>query len=164
MAGVKPNRNLLIIVLLALALVGFAVRNQSGGGGPDTAAPDGVRESTGSTSAVAADRPIDSETDPAPSERFSDLPIVTVDELPIEAVETLLLISDGGPYPFDRDDLIFQNREGLLPGRAPGHYREYTVITPDEDDRGARRVVAGGDGELYYTADHYGSFWEITDP
>ena len=52
----------------------------------------------------------------------------------------------------------FQNREGLLPDRAEGHYREYTVPTPGEDDRGARRIVAGANGERYWTADHYASF------
>ena len=40
-----------------------------------------------------------------------------------------------------------------------GYYREYTVATPGVDDRGARRIVAGDDGEeLYWTDDHYGSF------
>ncbi len=93
--------------------------------------------------------------------RFSDLGIVTIDDLPAEADTTLDLIASGGPYPFARDDAIFQNRERLLPLRPDGHYREYTVITPGEDDRGARRIVAGADGELYYTDDHYASFREI---
>lgn len=94
--------------------------------------------------------------------RFSDLPPVLVTELPLEALDTLDLIAAGGPFPFDRDGLTFQNREGLLPERAPGHYREFTVITPGEPTRGARRVVAGDDGELFYTDDHYRSFFEIT--
>lgn len=92
---------------------------------------------------------------------FSDLPSMSEGELPLEALDTLDLIDSGGPYPFDRDDLVFQNREGLLPDRSRGHYREYTVITPGENDRGARRIVAGDDGERYYTADHYSSFREI---
>lgn len=91
----------------------------------------------------------------------SGLPVVDLDRLPAEAADTVVLIRSGGPYPFDRDDTVFQNREGLLPDRPTGHYREYTVITPGEDDRGARRIVAGGDGELYYTADHYTSFVAI---
>jgi ribonuclease T1 len=93
--------------------------------------------------------------------RFSDLGPVTVGELPPEAVETLDLIFAGGPFPFRRDDSVFQNREGLLPDRERGYYREYTVITPGEDDRGARRIVAGAGGDLYYTSDHYQSFREI---
>jgi ribonuclease T1 len=32
------------------------------------------------------------------------------------------------------------------------------VPTPGSDDRGARRIVTGADGEMYWTADHYDSF------
>jgi ribonuclease T1 len=39
---------------------------------------------------------------------------------------------------------------------------EYTVPTPGSDDRGARRIVAGDEGELYWTGDHYRSFERIT--
>ena len=38
---------------------------------------------------------------------------------------------------------------------------EYTVRTPGESDRGARRIVAGRDGTMYYTSDHYDSFRRI---
>ena len=92
---------------------------------------------------------------------FSDLTTISVEELPIEAIDTLDLIASGGPYPFSKDDSTFQNREGILPGAERGHYREYTVVTPGEHDRGARRIVAGADGGLYYTDDHYDSFREI---
>lgn len=100
-------------------------------------------------------------TSAAVESRFSTLDVITVEELPVEARTTLALIAEGGPYPFARDDAVFQNRERLLPIRDTGHYREYTVITPGEDDRGARRIVAGADGERYYTSDHYSSFSEI---
>ena len=83
---------------------------------------------------------------------------ITLDELPPEALDTLALIEDGGPYPYDADDEVFQNRERLLPDRARGYYREYTVETPGSDDRGARRIVTGEEGEMYYTDDHYDSF------
>ena len=96
--------------------------------------------------------------------RISDLPPIAADNLPLEALDTISLIDSGGPFPFDRDDLVFQNREGLLPDHPQGYYREYTVITPGENDRGARRIVSGDDGELYYTADHYSSFSEIQFP
>lgn len=91
----------------------------------------------------------------------SDLPTITLDELPTEALETLVLIAAGGPYPYRQDDGIFQNREGILPERSSGHYREYTVDTPGSPDRGARRIVTGRDGERYWTDDHYDSFREI---
>ena len=45
-----------------------------------------------------------------------------------------------------------------------GYYREYTVPTPGSDDRGARRIVAGDGGELYWTGDHYSSFSRIVRP
>jgi ribonuclease T1 len=84
-------------------------------------------------------------------------------QLPKEAVETLALIRKGGPFPHERDGAVFSNRERLLPARERGWYREYTVRTPGERTRGARRVVAGRDGTLYYTDDHYRSFKRILE-
>ena len=100
----------------------------------------------------------------APPAEIDGLPTVTLDELPPEALETLALIESDGPFPFSKDGSTFQNREQLLPRKASGYYREYTVITPGEDDRGARRVVGGEEGELYYTDDHYASFARIWQP
>jgi guanyl-specific ribonuclease Sa len=54
--------------------------------------------------------------------------------------------------------VTFQNREKRLPVESGGYYREYTVPTPGEGDRGARRIIAGRDGERYYTPDHYRTF------
>ena len=85
------------------------------------------------------------------------------DFLPPEAIETLKAIEQGGPFPYSRDGVAFQNREHRLPGRPRGYYREYTVPTPGENDRGARRIVAGGDPPevYYYTADHYRTFRRV---
>jgi ribonuclease T1 len=83
--------------------------------------------------------------------------------LPPEARETLALIKAGGPFPYARDGTVFRNREGLLPARPRGYYREYTVRTPGARDRGARRIVAGKGGEYYYTHDHYRSFKRIRE-
>jgi len=83
--------------------------------------------------------------------------------LPNEAVDTVELIRRGGPFPHQRDGIAFGNREKLLPGRERGWYREYTVRTPGERTRGTRRIVAGRDGTLYYTDDHYRSFKRIVD-
>ncbi len=101
------------------------------------------------------------ESGPDGYEPFTDLPPVNVADLPSEAWDTLDLISQSGPYPFSKDDSVFQNREGILPDQPRGYYREYTVITPGADNRGARRIVAGEGGELFYTEDHYNSFSEI---
>ena len=86
------------------------------------------------------------------------LPTVALDELPPEAATTVSLIEAGGPFPFRQDGATFENREGLLPDRPAGHYREYTVPRPGNQGRGALRIVTGADGELYWTADHYDSF------
>jgi ribonuclease T1 len=84
-------------------------------------------------------------------------------QLPPEARETIALIRKGGPFPYERDGATFGNREGILPARERGWYREYTVRTPGERTRGARRIVAGRDGTLYYTDDHYRSFRRILE-
>ena len=82
-------------------------------------------------------------------------------DLPPEARQTLALIERGGPFPYEKDGTVFGNREGILPKKPRGHYREYTVRTPGSRDRGARRIVAGQSGERYYTDDHYRSFRRI---
>jgi ribonuclease T1 len=88
---------------------------------------------------------------------------IGIKQLPKEAVETLSLVRKGGPFPHQRDGVVFGNREKLLPPRERGWYREYTVKTPGARDRGARRIVAGRDGTLYYTDDHYRSFKRILE-
>jgi len=85
-------------------------------------------------------------------------------ELPGEARETISLIRKGGPFRFRRDGAVFGNLEKRLPTKERGYYREYTVRTPGARDRGARRIVAGRGGELYYTDDHYNSFRRIKEP
>ena len=82
-------------------------------------------------------------------------------ELPPEARHTLGLIQRGGPYPHAQDDRVFGNREKQLPLKPRGYYREYTVKTPGARDRGARRIVRGEAGELYYTDDHYRTFFPL---
>uniref|UniRef100_A0A7C1FIN2 Uncharacterized protein n=1 Tax=Caldilinea aerophila TaxID=133453 RepID=A0A7C1FIN2_9CHLR len=100
----------------------------------------------------------------APPAYIDGFPVITLDALPPEALDTLALIERGGPFPFRQDGTIFQNRERLLPLKPAGYYREYTVITPGASTRGARRIVAGAGGELYYTDDHYASFRRIWKP
>lgn len=92
------------------------------------------------------------------------LPEVAASELPAQARETIALIRRGGPFPYQRDGAVFGNFEERLPVKARGYYREYTVRTPGAKDRGARRIVAGKGGELYYSDDHYDSFRRIKEP
>ncbi|MBI5109870.1 MAG: ribonuclease [Rhodocyclales bacterium] len=88
---------------------------------------------------------------------------LATEQLPPEARETLRLIDANGPFPYQRDGITFQNRERRLPEQPSGYYREYTVPTPGSKDRGARRIVAGGQPPtvFYFTADHYQTFRQI---
>jgi ribonuclease T1 len=88
---------------------------------------------------------------------------VAIGELPKEARDTLKLIRKGGPFPYAKDGVTFGNREAHLPKQKRGYYREYTVKTPHERTRGARRIVKGMGGELYYSDDHYNSFRRILE-
>jgi ribonuclease T1 len=112
---------------------------------------------------------------------------IRLHDLPAEARHTLQLIQHGGPYPHERDGVVFGNIEKLLPAAQRGYYREYTVPTPGVRHRGARRMVVGCEraqlqrqpaqqtpgplrlarcrdgGELYYTADHYRTFRRIVE-
>lgn len=86
--------------------------------------------------------------------------------LPAEAHDALRRIAAGGPFEHRQDGSTFQNRERRLPPQPRGYYREYTVETPGSRDRGARRIVTGGDppSEYYYTDDHYRSFRRFHAP
>jgi ribonuclease T1 len=92
---------------------------------------------------------------------------ISVTALPPEARQTLVLIKQAGPFPYAKDGTVFGNYEGILPKRKRGYYHEFTVKTPRERGRGARRIIAGGDprssGEYYYTDDHYASFKRIAE-
>jgi ribonuclease T1 len=92
--------------------------------------------------------------------------IVAQTDLPLQAVSTLRLIAEGGPFPYPKDGVLFGNRERLLPEHSRGYYREYTVPSPGLQQRGARRIVCGGrqptqPDSCFYTADHYASFKRI---
>lgn len=110
-------------------------------------------------------------TRPLPPAAQSQPPPVAVAEtatrlpgfLPAEAHRTIALVQRGGPFPHRQDGGVFGNREGRLPRKPRGWYREYTVDTPGLRHRGARRIVTGGDPprEWYYTDDHYDSFRSI---
>lgn len=86
---------------------------------------------------------------------------ISVKQLPAEARDTLSLIEKGGPYPFDRDGIVFSNFEKRLPIKERGYYNEFTVKTPGIKHRGERRIVAGRGGEKYYSDDHYKTFKRI---
>jgi ribonuclease T1 len=91
---------------------------------------------------------------------------VALSDLPREAQATHRLILAGGTFPHDKDGIVFGNRERILPSKARGYYREYTVATPGARNRGARRLVCGGKPPsqpevCFYTDDHYASFKQV---
>ena len=94
------------------------------------------------------------------------LQTVTLTALPAQGRDMMALIEKGGPFKYDKDGTVFGNREKFLPARQRGYYREYTVRTPGESSRGARRIVCGGQqprapDACFYTDDHYASFRQI---
>lgn len=145
------------LVVLAFVLAGMP---QQGAAPPDADQPATSQTATSPPAAPATAGVANPPAAPASSAvpNTSGLPEVRASELPDEARRTLALIARGGPYPYTRDDVTFGNFERILPRESSGYYKEYTVPTPGESDRGARRIVAGKAGEKYYTADHYNSF------
>ncbi len=96
-----------------------------------------------------------------------DVGTIAVAQLPPQGQSMMTLIYQGGPFRYDKDGTVFGNRERILPANNRGYYREYTVKTPSERTRGARRIVCGGlkpatPETCYYTDDHYASFRKIT--
>ena len=95
----------------------------------------------------------------------AEVSTISVAEMPAQGVETYRLILLGGPFPYEKDGVVFGNRERLLPAKNRGYYFEYTVPTPGSSHRATRRIVCGGavraPDACYYTADHYASFRRI---
>jgi ribonuclease T1 len=111
--------------------------------------------------------PAESSTSTNP-EQASPTSVIPLSSLPVQAQDVHRRVLSGGPFRHRKDGDVFGNRERLLPRQTRGYYREYTVATPGERSRGARRLVCGGllvksPETCFYTADHYQSFQKI-DP
>ncbi|ACO46251.1 ribonuclease domain-containing protein [Deinococcus deserti] len=158
-----PLRRALLALFVPLAITAL--------GSCDT--PAGSQATTQTTTSAAPNQAAQTSrapaTLPAPTsarDPHSGLRWIARSELPPEGREMLRLIARGGPFRYSRDGAAFGNRERLLPQAERGYYREYTVRTPGESDRGARRLVCGRQSETtvaecYYTADHYASFRRV---
>ena len=169
-------RRLLAAVVLAVLLgVALVVSNglqpQAGGPAPaasetaqsETAQPETARPGPARSGTLPPSSLPPSAADGGTVTNPSRLPAIRESQLPREGRATLTLIRHGGPFPYERDGVTFGNFERILPRKSGGYYKEYTVPTPGESDRGARRIVAGKAGEKYYTADHYESFKFIAE-
>ena len=140
----------LVVALVALGLSLTRGTGPTGADGPTAAAPTRT-SATGATASSGRSTPV------------SGLPTIAESALPDEADTTLAVLRAGGPFPYEEDDGVFGNRERILPRQPTGYYREYTVETPGERDRGPRRIIAGEDGDLYWTTDHYASFRQVEE-
>ncbi len=153
------KRHRIVPILLVIFALWWWFNHSQFGAIPDL--PEIATRSDPPTPTAPPPRP-DRDSAPEKGEAARGLPAF----LPREAHQTLALISSGGPFPYRQDGSAFQNRERRLPQQARGYYREYTVRTPGESDRGARRIVTGGDPptEYWYTDDHYLSFRRFEVP
>lgn len=153
----RTTRLVTSVVTVLLLVAVWWLQNRDTG----TPEPDAARD-TPSTSAPRTSAPQTSAPRTSAPGDSSGLPTVDLADLPPEAAETVALIDAGGPFPYPgKDGSTFGNFERLLPARARGYYAEYTVPTPGAETRGARRIIAGDGGELYWTEDHYESFERI---
>ncbi|WTS96604.1 guanine-specific ribonuclease N1 and T1 [Streptomyces sp. NBC_00096] len=144
---------LLGAVFLCAALVGAA---GCSGKNPAPAATTSRSASAGSGIDVA---PSGAASSAVPTPGWAKgMATVRAVALPQQAREVLALIDKGGPYQYRQDGTVFGNFEKVLPQQKRGYYHEFTVKTPGERDRGARRIVTGGGGEFFYTDDHYKTF------
>lgn len=171
MAARRGSTGSALVGALVALVAGFLLYTQGDGGttthedhtrgsssSPSSSPTHDLRSTTTPTTDPTSDPATDYTTDPD-----SGLPVVRSADLPGLARDVLQRIDRGGPFDFpDHDGGVFENREGLLPDRPRGYYREYTV-DDGVGDRGPLRIVAGDDGERYWTDDHYRSFARIGD-
>jgi ribonuclease T1 len=145
-----------VAVFMPCALTGDCGARDTGSAPAASVSPPATPQPTPTRSPVRA------AVDPESGLRWVDL-----SELPPQASDTMADIRAGGPFRFAKDGTVFRNAERILPVRPRGYYSEFTVVTPGERGRGARRIVTGGPkygvvrGEFYYTGDHYQSFERI---
>ncbi|MER5870481.1 ribonuclease domain-containing protein [Streptomyces sp. NPDC002044] len=141
-------------LFLCTALVGAA---GCGGSKPAPAATSASPGASAGTSTASGDVPGGASSAAAPG-WAKGMATVRAGALPRQARDVLALIDEGGPYPHRQDGTVFGNFEKVLPRQKRGYYHEFTVRTPGERDRGARRIVTGEGGEFFYTDDHYETF------
>ncbi|WP_374773105.1 guanine-specific ribonuclease N1 and T1 [Streptomyces sp. NBC_01310] len=149
-----------LLRLLGAVFLCAALAGAVGCGGPKPA-PAAASTSTGASASAStgADQGAASSAVPGTVPPWAKgMATVRADALPPQARDVLALIDKGGPYPYRQDGTVFGNFEKVLPQQKRGYYHEYTVRTPGERDRGARRIVTGAGGEFFYTDDHYETF------
>jgi ribonuclease T1 len=158
----RRNAQLVSTIVVVLLVVATWWLQERGSGDGEQATDRAASSSSASSGEPPDEAGEADEADDMPGADADGIRYVALEDLPPEAAETVALIDAGGPFPYPgKDGSTFGNFEGLLPDRPRGYYAEYTVETPGLDHRGARRIVAGDGGELYWTEDHYESFERI---
>ena len=150
--GHSPSRKLLAALLLGLAALAGCSQGQ--------------QASSRTTPPPVATAPASFAPATPQASTGSRIPTMPLQQLPRQGQATYALILQGGPFPFSKDGSTFFNREQLLPQQLRGYYREYTVAHPKARNRGAKRIVCGGQqprqpDACYYTSDHYASYARI---
>lgn len=80
----------------------------------------------------------------------------------IDLTDTLARIAAGKRLRYNNDGSVFQNRERRLPQKPSGYYHEWVHETKGLSGPGPQRIITGENGEIYYTANHYRTFQNIT--
>ncbi len=133
---------------------------------PSTKTPTKTPTRAQPTSAVNCNRTMTGGDDPS----IPTIDLATLIRCRPEVRDTLDEIQGDGPFKYDQDNVVFNNREGILPSASSGTYHEYTVETPGASTRGTRRIITSGKTnrkpsqftQLYYTDDHYQTIWLVT--
>ena len=85
----------------------------------------------------------------------------------VDLKPTLDRIASGGTYAHRNDGSVFKNLPDKITGKSglptqpAGYYNEYVHPTPNISGPGPQRIIVGGNGEAYYTNDHYKTFIKI---
>jgi ribonuclease T1 len=111
--------------------------------------------------ATPADAPEEASTLVIPNVTVRDLDGRVAWRGDVDLAPTLARIEAGERDPHRNDGGVFGNREGRLPQKPSGYYREYVVRTPGISHAGPQRLIIGKQGEVFYTSDHYASFRRI---
>lgn len=155
-----------VVIAVALVVAWWQARDaaQAPAAPPRAAPTDAPRPAPPSTPPAAPPAPAPPRAPPPPAPARLDLSAIADPDERAAIVAVVEAIDRGGPFAYRKDGAVFENREKRLPVEPRGYWREYTVPTPDDDDRGARRLVAGQRHELRYTRDHYRTFVVVRGP
>jgi len=118
------------------------------------------QETTRSSAQAAGDQE-DDKAFQVPNQSITNLNGKVVFRGTIDLKPTLDRIERGEANRHRNDGTTFQNREGRLPKKSSGYYKEYVHPTPGESGPGPQRIILGKEGEIWYTPDHYKTFMEI---